>query len=517
MPNSPSGPVPLLQNDAATWLHDSEASRAIEAQALACRPAHALIEAAGLAVARWALAQAPHARHMWVAAGPGNNGGDGLVAARWLAEHGRQVHVTWHGQPDAAPADAAHARAAALAAGIVLHPPGAPPPTPPDLVIDALLGLGQRRPLGGALAAAVNDMAACARRGSRVLAVDVPTGLCADTGRRLGEPCVQAHATLCLLTAKPGLFTAHGRDAAGDIWFDDLGVAAAGGSARLACAADARAALAGRRLAAHASHKGRFGDVLVVGGAPGMEGAAQLAATAALRAGAGRVYVCAVAGAAVPPHAAWPELMHRPWSAVQASALPGSATVVCGCGGGDALGESLPCLLAQAPRLVLDADGLNAVAADAALARALAGRAARGHTTVLTPHPLEAARLLGVASTEVQDDRWAAARELARRFAAVVVLKGAGTVIASPDATAVVNRTGSARLASAGTGDVLAGWIGGCWSAQGTAVSGALSAATGSVWLHGRAVAADAGLPLPASRLAEAMAVRAEALGTPDG
>jgi len=514
MPTLPhSGPVALLCDDQATWLHDSASSRAIESQALAQRPAHALIESAGLAVARWAMAQAPHARHVWVAAGPGNNGGDGLVAARWLAQRGRQVHVTWHGRPDTMPADAAHARRAALAAGISLHPPGDGPVGVPELVIDALLGLGQRRPVEGAIAEAVQHIGQWAARGSLVLSVDVPTGLCADTGRRLGDVCVQADATLCLLTAKPGLFTADGRDAAGDVWFDDLGVPLAPASApmRLACSDDARVALAGRALAGHASHKGRFGDVLVVGGAPGMEGAARLAAGAALRAGAGRVYLCAIGGASSAGPAIWPELMQRDWQAARASGLAASATAVCGCGGGDALGESLSWLLDRAPRLVLDADGLNAVAVDPALARGLAGRASRGQGSVLTPHPLEAARLLGMTSTEVQADRPAAARELARRFGAVVVLKGSGTVIARPDGCLVINPTGGARLASAGTGDVLAGWLGGCWSTQ--AAVDPLVPAVGTVWLHGAAVSPGAGLPLPASRLADAMAARADGLG----
>jgi hydroxyethylthiazole kinase-like uncharacterized protein yjeF len=168
-----------------------------------------------------------------------------------------------------------------------------------------------------------------------------------------------------------------------------------------------------------------------------------------------------------------------------------AATVVCGCGGGAAVREALPGLLSNAGRLVLDADALNAIAADVSLQTLLAARAGRGLPTVLTPHPLEAARLLGRTTADVQSDRLAAARALAVRHRSVIVLKGSGSVVAAPERPPSVNPTGNALLASAGTGDVLAGWIGGAW-AQGL---DAFDAASESAWRHGRAadIARDAG------------------------
>jgi hydroxyethylthiazole kinase-like uncharacterized protein yjeF len=191
-----------------------------------------------------------------------------------------------------------------------------------------------------------------------------------------------------------------------------------------------------------------------------------------------------------PCDAQQPELMFRPqWWRADPQTLARS-TVVCGCGGGEAVREALPALLARCPRLLLDADALNALAADETLRRRLMARTARGQVTVLTPHPLEAARLLGTGTAAVQADRMLAAHTLAQRLACIVLLKGSGSILACPDREPVINPTGNALLASGGTGDVLAGWAGGFW-AQLAALRGdalaarqALQAAT---WLHGRA------------------------------
>lgn len=513
----------LLPGDEAALLFDSRAIRTIERAALAAAPPHALIEAAGLAVARLALALAPRAERIWIAAGPGNNGGDGLVAARWLHRLGRRVHVTWLGDPQRLPADAGHARTEALNAGLTLHPPTHLPADnepPPELLIDALFGLGQTRAPEGAFADTVDALNRWHERGATLLSVDLPTGLCADTGRRLGEALVRADATLALLTAKPGLFTADGRDATGSVWWCDLGISPGDDvipSARLVSRADARAALAPRLGAAHDSHKGRFGDTWVVGGAPGMVGAAQLAACASLRAGAGRVYLSLLADEVSVPLTGAPELMQRSWADGRAMGLADHATVVCGCGGGELVRLALPELLSRARRLVLDADALNAVAADPALAALLEARGRRGAPTVLTPHPLEAARLLDTTSAALQADRRTAARQLADRFGAVVLLKGSGSVIAAPGSVPAINPTGNARLATAGTGDVLAGWIGGAWSGHACAdLATAARVAAGSAWLHGRAAedshGTAGGLPLPAGRLIDAMAAAADLL-----
>lgn len=530
---APDTPDTANTGDGATLLFDTAASRAIEQAALAATPAHALMERAGFATARLACALAPAARTVWVAAGPGNNGGDGLVAARWLHAAGKQVHVTWLGQPGRLSADAAHAHHQALMAGLSLHPASVALPAPPDIVIDALLGLGQRPAPEGEITALIAAMNRCREQGALLLAVDLPTGLCADTGRALGTAIVRADATLSLLTAKPGLFTAQGRDAAGKVWWDGLGVSPGphAASARLAGPGDARAGLAPRRAALHATHKGSFGDVWVVGGAPGMTGAALLAARASLRAGAGRVYVGLLDESGTTLGA--PELMQRNWHDGLASDLVDHATVVCGCGGGDAVRSRLPTLIQRAARLVLDADALNAIAEAPGLAAQLESRGQRGAPTVLTPHPLEAARLLGTTTTALQLNRRLGAQQLADRFGAVVVLKGSGSVVAAPGLLPAINPSGNARLATAGTGDVLAGWLAGCWSTHNGSSSGgnghghgqvagadqhlALQRLTaGVVWLHGRAAELTppiSPLPLTARALIDAMADAASALG----
>jgi ADP-dependent NAD(P)H-hydrate dehydratase / NAD(P)H-hydrate epimerase len=481
-------------------LHDVASSRRIEQHALATAPAHQLMQRAGLAVARLAQAVAPSAQQIWIAAGPGNNGGDGLAAARHLHLNGRAVVVTLHGDAAALPPDAALALAQAREAGVTIVPELAPG-SKPDLVIDALLGLGARqapRPELGRAIAQVNAL------GRTVLAVDLPSGLHADSGRCLGDAAVRADHTLSLLTLKPGLFTAQGRDHVGRVWLDPLGVdLSAWPSTTSLTGPEALERLQPKRR--HAQHKGSFGDVLVIGGAAGMAGAAVLAARAALRAGAGRVFLGHLDPGASAVDGLRPELMLRPVEGVVSREWQARSTVICGCGGGEAVCGVLPPVLHHAARLVLDADALNAVAGNAGLTQALQSRTGRGLPTLLTPHPLEAARLLGIDIRTLQADRLANAAHLARHLQCTVVLKGSGTVVATPDGRCRVNATGNARLASAGTGDVLAGWLGGLWS-QHDAARGT-DAACATVWLHG--FAAQAGAPrtaLCASDLIDAMA-----------
>lgn len=472
-------------------LHDVAASRAVEQQGQASLPPHALMRRAGMSVAALARALHPHARKVWIACGPGNNGGDGLDAAIHLLATGWSVEVSLTGDPARLPADAADAHARARIAGVVVGT-NTQPIQVPDLAIDAVLGLGSRRAPAGELAALIDSLN---KLSCPVLAVDLPSGLNADTGQALGPACVVADHTLSLLTLKPGLFTGAGRDHAGEVWFDPLGVTPNRTSLWLSGSA---ALHADRR---HAQHKGSFGDVAVIGGAAGMAGAAFLAAHAAHAAGAGRVYVDVLDSSAPPAYDIQrPELMlrHGWWQTASAE----SATVVAGCGGGLAIRQALPRLLSAAARLVLDADALNAVAADPALAALLKARHHRQRETVLTPHPLEAARLLGADTASVQGDRLAAARELGQRFGSVVVLKGSGSVIAGPDGALWINGTGNAALSSAGTGDVLAGWIGGCWSAS---RGGAIEAARHAAWLHGLAAEYSRASPLRAADLVEAM------------
>ena len=447
-------------------LHGKASTRLIEARAQASLAEGTLMRRAGESVARLAIAIAPHARRVWIAAGPGNNGGDGLEAAIGLKQSGKDVGVWLIADAAALPVDAAAALKRAQQAGISIDTP-AGVLSRHDIAIDALLGVGGSRAPQGALAETVRQLNALA---CPVLAVDTPSGLDVDTGQPFGADCVRAQHTLALLTLKPGLYTAAGRDHAGSVWLERLGIESVDepGDAILVGTGACRSSGNVRR---HSMNKGSFGDVAVVGGAAGMVGAALLAARAAHAAGAGRVYVELLADAGhAPDHdPVRPELMFRPaWSEGSPKVLAG-ATVVCGCGGGDAVRGALPRLFSRVRRLVLDADALNAIAADTGLLSALRARAGRGLYTVLTPHPLEAARLLGCKAAEVQGDRIRAARALADRCAAVVVLKGSGSVIALPGRAPVINATGNAALASAGTGDVLAGWLGGLWAQAGDA------------------------------------------------
>jgi ADP-dependent NAD(P)H-hydrate dehydratase / NAD(P)H-hydrate epimerase len=465
-------------------LHDVAAIRRLEQRAASALPPHTLMQRAGLAVARLSLALAPHARTIWIACGPGNNGGDGFEAAMHLKQWGKEPVVTWLGEETRAPDDAKASLQRARAAGVLFAPV---PPPDYQLALDALLGIGATRRPEGALAQQIERLNAS---DAPVLAVDVPSALNADTGG--ASLCVHADHTLALLALKPGLFTALGRDVAGTVWFDDLQV---GGNEPVVATLSGPPGTAAR---AHASHKGSYGDVAVIGGAAGMAGAALLCGRAALHHGAGRVFVGFLDPAAPALDAQQPDLMVRPWDSLDLSDM----AVACGCGGGDAVRAALPKAFAAAS-LVLDADALNLIASDSALQAQLAARSGRGGRTVLTPHPLEAARLLELTTADVQANRLAAARDLARRFGTVVVLKGSGTVIAAPDGTVRVNPTGNARLAIAGTGDVLAGMV----AARLANGEGAMEAASGAVYLHG--LAADRwpeGEPLTASALASRVA-----------
>lgn len=465
-----------IDDTRAQPLHDAEGSRLLEHRALQSQPPHALMAAAGRAVARLALAVAPGARRHVVLVGPGNNGGDGLVAARLLHQAGQPVLAILAQDTFRPGSDAQWAWEQARQAGvpICLTPTDLAPPRSDELLIDALLGLGADRPPDGRVLALLRH--GLAHPGPR-LAVDLPTGLNPDTGQSWGsrDDILAADHTLSLLTLKPGLFMGRGRDVAGRIWLERLGISPTQPSSCLSGLDELR------RLwqpAAHDSHKGSRGDVAVLGGAAGMEGAAELAALAALHAGAGRVYVAALGARRRPPS---PALMTRPPGALDWENL----TLVCGCGGGQALLPWLARALALSHRLVLDADALNLLSRDATLRAQMRQRAA-SVPTLLTPHPLEAARLLGTTVADVQADRLRTARQLAADSGAVVLLKGSGSVTADPGGRTWVNPTGDARLATAGTGDVLAGL---CGALLARGLDTAAAARLAAYW-HGAAAAA---------------------------
>lgn len=427
-------------------LYTSQQIRDVERRAAQSR----LMERAGLAaadLARDLLADA--GGNILVVAGPGNNGGDAFVAARHLRHGWHQVTLLFAGEREHLPPDAAAAHDAWLACGgsicreIPTHQRWA-------LVIDGLFGIGLTRAPEGqhaALVAAINALPA------PVLALDLPSGLCADTGRALGGAVRAAH-TLTFIGAKPGLYTLEGPDHAGRVHVCDLDLAADSLPRPAGHLLDAPPALPTRRR--HNSHKGSHGSVGVLGGDGGMLGAALLAARAALLIGAGRVYAGLLAEHAPPLDTAQPELMLRSARALLDIDHLTALAVGPGLGRSGHAAAALQRALHYPAPLLLDADALHLLGDDAALARLLRERA---QPAVVTPHPGEAAALLGCSVAEVQRDRIAAALSIARKFAAVTVLKGAGSIVALPDGNWSINASGNAGLASAGTGDVLAGSI----------------------------------------------------------
>jgi hydroxyethylthiazole kinase-like uncharacterized protein yjeF len=442
--------------------------------------AHAgLMERAGAAAAEAALRLAgDRGRPVAVLAGPGNNGGDALVAARVLRSRFEDVHVVFTGEASRLPGDAQAAYRAFREAGGTTS--AEPPAVRPSLVVDGLLGIGLARPPEGREA----DLVLWANAaGAPILALDIPTGLDARTGQA-HAPAIRAAATATFLALKPGLLTADGPDHCGEISVHTLGLdlAAAAQGRRLAwdpLAAALPAVLARRTRNVN---KGTFGTLGILGGSEGMGGALILAGRAAMRIGAGKVWLGFLMADPPKLDTGMPELMLRHAGAVL-GAQPDALVVGPGLGTSDAARSLLARALALQIPIALDADALNLIARDAAL---LAATQARGAPTLATPHPGEAARLLRVDVAVVQNDRMAAARALSERLAANVVLKGAGSVLAHPDGTFDINASGGPALATAGSGDVLCGLLGALLAQQ----LDARTALRYAVCLHG--AAADA-------------------------
>lgn len=455
-----------------TVLYSAAQVRDIDARLIAAgTPGFELMQRAAHAAWRALRRRWPDEQRITVLAGRGNNAGDGYLIAALAQRAGRQVQVLAVGDPQQLQGDAAQAFAEAKEAGVTqvswsadvkLH----------GVLVDALLGTGiigeVREPYVSAISA-MNESAL------PILAVDLPSGLCADTGRVLGQ-AVRADLTVSFIGLKVGLFTGEGPDRVGELAFDDLQADAAildqvePGIERL-CEANLPV-LAPRSPTAH---KGSFGQVLVIGGDLGTGGAALLAAEASLRCGAGMVTL------ATRPEHVTAALVRRPeimCSGVESTyaltALTQRADVlVIGPGLGQApWGRSLLSLApqCQVPQ-VWDADALNLLAAGAIDLPA---------GCLLTPHPGEAARLLDTSVANVQADRAAAARMLASRYSCTVLLKGAGTLIADRDGRLTLCDRGHPAMASAGLGDVLAG-VAGALLAQGLAP---FDAACLAVWLH---------------------------------
>lgn len=457
-------------------LFDVAAARRLDAQASAALgdAGASLMEQAGTAAWQCLLQRWPQAQRVCVVVGAGNNGGDGLVLARLALQAGRSVQVLRLADEGAPSALSQRMRAQYAAAGGDLALFGDVLP-PADVIVDALFGIGlNRAPAGEAerLIAAVNHGAAA------VLALDVPSGVDAQTGHVPGA-AVRAACTLQFIVPHQGLYTGFALEYTGERLLASLRLPA-GSDADVAPSAELWQADQLRRLLRPRranTHKGESGHVLCVGGNLGSGGAVMLAAEAALRAGAGLVSVATQPAHVGPLLTRLPEAMAH---AVQDSAelmqlLPRAKVVAVGPGLGqdDWARECWRLARASGLPLVVDADALNLLAADPLPLP----------DAVLTPHPGEAARLLGVTIAQVQADRFTAAQQLAERFDAVVVLKGAGTVVAAPHARPRVISAGNPGMAVGGMGDLLTGIIA-ALRAQGLE---AFDAASAGALLHGLA------------------------------
>ncbi|MGY4535470.1 hydroxyethylthiazole kinase-like uncharacterized protein yjeF [Pseudomonas sp. TE3786] len=458
-----------------TALHSAAQVRDLDARLIAAgTPGFELMQRAAHAAWRALRQRWPQETLVTVLAGHGNNAGDAYLLAVLALRAGWQVRLFAVGEPIRLVGDAATAHAEAKAAGVVVQP-WRDDAELTGVLVDGLLGTGLKGDVREPYAQVIEQINAS---GLPVLALDLPSGLCADTGTALGV-AVRADLTMTFIALKVGLFTGEAPALVGELLFDDLQA----DPALLAQTAAVAERLTPSSLAqlpprSPTAHKGQFGHVLVVGGDRGFGGAALLSAQSALRSGAGLVSL-----ATRPEHVPaalvrCPELMSAGISSAnQLLALVQRAKVlVVGPGlGQDAWGRSLFSVArsAELPQ-VWDADALNLLAL--APAPLPVG-------SVITPHPGEAARLLGISTAQVQADRPAAARALARKYAVVAVLKGAGSLIADPDGRLNLCDHGHPAMAGAGLGDVLAGVIG-ALLAQGMP---AFAAASLAVWLHARA------------------------------
>ena len=418
-----------------------------------------LMELAGRSVFEQACSQFPDSRSWLIFCGGGNNGGDGYIVARLAREAGLNSVVCALKPADTLTGDAATAASRWHDEGGETHFWPVPEIESYDLFVDALLGTGLDRAPGGLYGEAVNLMNETA---TVVVAVDIPSGLNADTGQAMGK-AVEADLTVTFIGRKRGLYTADGPDFAGTIKFSDLQIPDSVRDSISDSGILIRENEIGEKLPIRRrnSHKGSFGWILGVGSNVGMSGALRLCGEAALRSGAGKVTL-----ATHPAHAALinlgcPELMVM---SVEREAhlhqlLEQVDVVVTGTGlGRDSWSEELfrACMKTPVP-VVLDADGLNMLAG--LFSEMAEGELPIGHW-ILTPHPAEAGRLLDLRASEVQSNRVARAQQLAQRYEAIVVLKGCGTVVADPSGRYAICPLGNPGMATAGSGDVLAGVIG---------------------------------------------------------
>ncbi|WP_122614072.1 NAD(P)H-hydrate dehydratase [Pseudomonas viridiflava] len=453
-------------------LYSAAQVRDLDARLIAAgTPGFELMQRAAHATWRAIRRRWPEASELTVLAGHGNNAGDGYLVASLAHKTGWQVRVLAVGDPAALKGDAALACAAA--SGVNIQPWANQPMA--GIVVDALLGTGLQGDVRDPYRSAIEAINAS---GLPVAAVDIPSGLCADTGHCLGV-AVRADLTVTFIGLKMGMLTGDAPDLIGQLIFDDL---------QADKAIVAQAPVTAKRLdktslpflapRPRTAHKGMYGRVLIIGGDHGFGGAALLSAESALRSGAGMVTLATRTEHVPAALTRMPEIMSAGiHSANQLMTLIEAASVlVVGPGlGQDSWGRSLLSAAANADRpQVWDADALNQLAT---------GQVVLPKNSVITPHPGEAARLLGISTQEVQNDRAAAAHALARKFNAVCVLKGSGSLIADVDGRLALCDRGHPAMASAGLGDVLAGLTGALVAQH----MSAFDAACLAVWLHASA------------------------------
>lgn len=458
-------------------LHTAAQVRHAEAAAIAAGiDGYTLMSKAGAAACRLLLQRWPEARRISVVCGGGNNGGDGFVLARLLTEARRDVAVVACGSPAGMAGEAAQAWSDLRSAGTPVLPFGDAGTLTrlgeSDVLVDALLGIGVRAPLKPDAAVVIRAINGCGRP---VLSLDLPSGLHPDSGEAL--PAVRATATITFLAVKQGLYLRDGPQCRGELHFDALGAGPPpAASMRRLGGADLAAVAVPRP---HDGHKAQFGRVLVVGGGPGMPGAVRLAGEAALRVGAGLVTVATLAAHQAVVVAARPELMCQSIddAAVLADLIPAFDVIAVGPGLGTGEWSRLAlwtvlsrCRPEQG--LVVDADALNLLA--------MLEDLPRHPGWILTPHPGEAARLLGTTTAQVQADRPAALSVLLARWGGVIALKGAGTLVGCSGATPLFCDAGNPGMAVPGMGDVLTGAIGGLLAQH----REPLAATAAGVYLH---------------------------------
>jgi len=414
-------------------------------------PGLTLMESAGTASYKLLREKWPEAQDITIVCGTGNNGGDGFVVARLALRDGIAVRVLQLGNPEKLTGDAKHNSDAFLALGGEVIPFQLVPEQT-EVIVDGIFGTGLEREVTGTWAEAID---AINEHWAPVLALDIPSGLHSDSGKVLGT-AVKADACISFIGLKQGMFTGDGPEQCGELHFNDLDVPSGVYSSQsISASRISWSAMSGhltpRRRTAH---KGNFGHLLVIGGAPGFSGAVRMAAEAAARSGAGLVSV-----ATSPEHASQlnmlrPELMCHgvvgPEQLIPLLKRVGVVAIGPGLGTSDWSLRLLGCVLDTELPLVLDADALNLLAYDPLH---------RGNW-ILTPHPGEAARLLGCTTADIQADRFQSARKLQIKYGGVAVLKGAGTLIqaGSKRATSICT-DGNPGMATGGMGDVLTGVI----------------------------------------------------------